>query len=326
VPYNYYNSERKVRYLERCRFAELTIPVIEQWFSKAAVVEADLGKDLAEFNRNEIVNLFKSFNGRSKQTLTTVSYFFSDYYSWCISEGYISNKSVINHYELNMIKSVIDEVLPIELIEDKYYRKQDIYDYLDRINDKANQFALYAVFRGCLGSKGEDILNLKMSDIDEENKTAKLHSGKTINIDDLFIKLAKEANAQTQYVPKEGATNFYGRLDYSDNIFILKSCGKCAPDETLSYIAFQQRFMLIRKQAGNRFINANNTYSNGLMNYIKERFNEMGVSLLNGFMIKANNQSYKYSKELDKFIAEYGSNLTGRMLRMRYADIIEYFE
>jgi hypothetical protein len=325
MPYNYYNNERKLRYLEKCRFSELTIPVIEQWLSKAAVVEANLGKDLAEFNRNEIVNLYKSFNSRSKQTLKTVTYFFSDYYSWCLGEGYISNKSVINHYDPNMAKSIIDEVIPIELVEDKFYRKQEVYDYLDKIYDKANQFALYAVFSGCLGTQGEDILNLKMSDIDENNKTAKLYSGITIKIDDLFIKLAKQANSQTQYIPQEGSSNQFGRLDYSDGIFILKSCGYNTPETPLSYIAFQQRYAVIRKQVKNRFVNPNNTYNNGLVNYVKERFEEMGVSLYDGLFIKINNQAYKYRNELEDFIKEYGSNMTGRLFRMRISKIIDYF-
>jgi hypothetical protein len=326
MPYNYYNNERKLRYLEKCRFSELTIPVIEQWLSKAAVVEANLGKDLAEFNRNEIVNLYKSFNSRSKQTLKTVTYFFSDYYSWCLGEGYISNKSVINHYDPNMAKSIIDEVVPLELVENKYYRNLEIYDYLDLIYDKANKFALYAVFRGCLGTQGEDILNLKMSDIDEFKKTAKLYSGKTIPIDDLFIKLAKEANSQTQYIPQEGASNFFNRLDYSESIFILKSCGNNPSDVPLSYIALQQRFGVIRKQVKNRFINPTTTYNNGLVNYVKERFEEIGVSLRDGLFVKANSQSYKYKDELEEFIKDYGSNTTGRMLRMKLTETIGYFE
>jgi hypothetical protein len=324
---------RKKRFIENCNYNEPTIPVLEMWFNKVAPIEKTTGKDLAEFTRDEIINLYKSFNLRSKQTLLTATYFFFNYYNWCLSEKYVTN--TINQFDPNMIKSVIDEAIPIELLGDKYYRKQEMYDYIDMVYDPVNKFILYAPFRGCLGAEGEDIIHLKLSDINEETKTVNLYSGKILKVDDLFIKLAKEADKQMLYQPDKEAINYYGRLSYDESSYIIKTCRTKSKDTPVRYPILQQKIRLIKKQTGNRFINLKNSYDNGLINYIKERFEEIGVTLRNGLYLKKNVSQYEYSQQLEQFISEFNkgvdikeinNGVTGRMLRRNLQDIIDYYE
>lgn len=332
-----YNIEdsinRKNRFIEMSNYNEPTIKVLEMWLKKVVPIEKMTGKDLADFTRDEIINLYKSFNLRSKHTLITATYFFFNYYNWCLHEKYVTNQ--INQFDPNMIKSIVDEVIPMELVEDKYFRIQEMYDYIDRVYDPVNKFILYASFRGCLGAEGEDIVNLKLSDIDKESKTVNLYSGKVLKVDDLFIQLAEEADKQTMYQPEADKVNYFGRFEYDESIYIIKTCRTKAKDTPVKYGVIQQRIRLIKEQAGNRFVNLKNSYDNGLVNYIKERFEEMGVSLENGLYLKKNLSQYEYSKELERFICDYNKGInaneinngvTGRMLRRNLKNIIEFYE
>lgn len=328
-----FNGDRKIDYLNTgCKYDEMTKPVIMMWFDKASVVEAatinsegEKGKDLAEFNLPEIENMYKSFNLRARTTLTTISSFFADYYNWCVVNGFVDNTNVQNFYASTMIKDIINRTVPIELIENKFFTDNILKgEYMPAINDETDQFTLYAVHSGVYGLEYEDLSNLKLSDIDQINKTAQLYSGLVINVDDYFIELAKKADEQTCYHPEGKAESWMNK--YDESIYILKTCRKKVANLPVSKQAIMTKFTTIKIQTGNKFLNGNTVYKNGIINYVKKQFkNNQSVTLKEALFRKRVNGDYFYSKELDQYINEFGSKMLGRALRQELKEIIDYY-
>ena len=330
----YYDKTKlqKKRYLENCKFEEPTRVVIDKWFRASAKIEEQEGTDLANFNRIQVINLFKSFNSKSRLTLASVSLYFSDYYNWCMVEGLVDQSNFTNQYDTKRVKSIIEEIIPVEMILNKIFTKNDIIEsYLEKVLDPVNKFTMYAPFCGIYGEEATDLINLTMNDIDEEKKVAHLLSGKEIRIDDLFIELAKSADAAKEYAPEGVNTvnnaNRGERYVYDESYYILKSCDTGKINVPISYKVLSTKYRMIQKQTGNKFLNGNNLYKSGLLNYIKEQFeNQHGISFKKALFDKKGRKEYTYAKELQEYINEFGSNMTVRMLRLRFGEFVDLYE
>jgi hypothetical protein len=328
----YYDKTKflKERYLNNCRFEEPTREVIDMWFRQAAKIEAQEQCDLANFIRPQVYNLLKGLNLRSKHTLKVICVYFSDYYSWCISEGLIDSGNIVNQYDLKMVANIIDELVPVELVVDKYFKEETVLQYKEMIPDKVNQFILYALFSGVYGLEYDDLTHLRIDDINETRKAVHLNSGKIISVDDIFIELAKEANKQTKYYP-EGVVEYAKRAtdrkryDYDPSYYIIKSCKGGTENLPVDSSVIMTRLRLMQKQTGNKFLNGVNLYRNGMINYITKKFAEQNVTFRQALLEKKGKREYQYGEEMQKYINEFGSNMTVRMLRLQIADYIELF-
>lgn len=330
---------QKQRYLDspNFRYDENAKVVIKYMFDGAAEVEEQEGMDLSLFNKPQVIRLLKSYNSRSKGYLRTVCNTFSDYYSWCLYEGYVDNTNVTNFYDYTIAKPIIDEVIPLQLIIDKYFIRKDIVRWENSIYDPVVKFILYAPFCGVYGNDAEDLIYLKIEDIDKVNKKTKLQSGKMIVVDDLFIELAENANKATEFYP-----DGFNRTDnskkpnqyvYDTSCYILKSCGQMTTDDPVSKGIVMNRFRLIQQLLENKFITGSNLYKNGLINYVKEKFETHDISLKDGIFLEVEKgerqfagNTYLYSNELQQYINEYGSNMSDRALRQQMKEIIGLFK
>jgi hypothetical protein len=293
--------------------------------------------DLSQFNKPQVVRLLKGYNSRSKNYLRLICSYFSDYYNWCLAEGYIDNTNFMNYYDYTIAKPIIEEVVPLRLIKDKCFLWLDLIEYKEQVPDPVNKFILYATFFGIYGSEYDDLVNLKMSDINEKQKTVKLKSGIIIQIDDLFIELAKAADKAIEYKPEgEGSSTFAkkpNRYVYDESCYIIKNSGTGVTNTPVSKTVIMNRFRLMQKQTDNKFINGTNLYKNGLINYVKEQFEKDGVALKDGLFLEIKKSertfagsTYVYTKKLQQYINEYGSSMTDRAFRLQLKEVIELYE
>lgn len=323
-----FNEFQKMRYLEspQFRFEDSSKEVIKRIFEIAGNFESFKDEDLSKFNRPQVIDLLKGYNSHSKMYLRLISGYFSDYYNWCLSEGLVDNTNVTNYYDYSITKTIIDELIPLELVEDKYFLRETVLEYKDKVLDPVNQFVLYAPFCGVLGNDWEDLSHAKLSDLDEENKTFKLYSGITINVDEMFIKLIKKADAATEYTPQGESGRVTKKNVYDSSCYVIKTCNMNRTDTPVTNIIMFNRMRVIQKQANNAFITGRNIYNNGLINYIKEKFEERNISLKQALFNKKNTYEYIYAKEVQQYINEFGSQITDRMLRMLIKEVIDLFE
>jgi hypothetical protein len=332
-----YNEFQKRRYLESEGFIheDGLKEVAQRIFETVSITEIQKGKDLSEFNKLQVIDLLKAINSRSKKYLRLVTSICFEYTNWQKIQGAIDNGN-INYYDYSIAKNIIDELVPLNMIADKYFNEDYIIDIVtNKIKDPLNKFLTYAPYKGVCGMNCNDLKQLKYKDIDEETKTVKLTSGKILKVDDIFIKLAKDADEATEYMP-EGTSyvqNDDNRIKnknafvYSNSDFILKSGGTVESDyKEVTQSLIIRRFNYIQQQVGNKFIVPSNLYKNGLINYIKERFEERGITLRQAFFEKEDKVSYVYTKDIQKYMIEYGAAPSDRTLRRELKEVIDLYE
>lgn len=76
--------------------------------------------------------------------------------------------------------------------------KKELLDVIDLLDNEQDKFILMALFNGIAGKQAQDLLNLKRTDIDFENKTINLPD-RVIHMDDYFCEITRSAIEQKTY-------------------------------------------------------------------------------------------------------------------------------
>jgi hypothetical protein len=321
-----FNELQKNRYLENCKYEPNTIESsIKVLFNKSELAEMHFEKDLCDFNRLEIIDMFKGFDSKSHRYLYGACLHFSEYYTWCQQEGLTNNN--INEFAKNMVWTIIKEVIPPEEISDKFFGFDQIIQYLNNLTDFRDKFVLYAIWLGIKGKNYSELINIKMSDYNEETKELSLKTGRKIKVDDIFYNIMWQADDSLYYkeleIENESKRFMY---KYVQNGYVLKSRNG---DEfnPVNPGLITTSLLRIKEECGNKFISQASVYSNGMINFIKNKYKEnYNIGLTEVFTKKDENGIYKYDTQTQDYIDEFGSKTKVRYLRNAISDYYEFLE
>lgn len=317
-----YRPEQKQAFLDYYKNykEDSTVQLVERIFNSTELVENQFDKDVSEFNQIEVLELLKSYNSSSPRRLMSNCKFLSDYYIWCSQvEKLVSG--IINPFNKSITDNMIDNIISKEDLNKKYFTKEHLIKELnDKVPDVTNQFITYALFNSI---KVEELINLKIGDLDFENNKVKLITGREIIVDTLFKHLMINANDQTQYFA-DGieVEDIKRRYTYGESDYVIKKCGvkECDVVRPL-YINF--RIRTIKEQMENEFISLSTLYKNGLVSYIKEQFAKKGVDLKTAILHPINGKLYTYDEETQQYIYDFGSKMEVKILRMEIKDYLD---
>ena len=299
---------------------ESTVQLVERIFNSTELLENQLEKDVSEFNQIEVLDLLKNYDSRSPRRLMSTCKYLSDYYIWVSQVEHIT-ESLINPFDKSITDNMIENIIPTGSLSQKFFTKEY---FINEINDKilevTNRFIAYAIFRGI---KVEELVNLRINDLDFENNKVKLFTGREIEVDTLFKHLMIEANDQVQYFA-DGIEleDKLKRFTYGQSEYVIKKCGvkECDAVRPL-YISF--RMSVIKEQMENEFISISTLYKNGLINYIKEQFAKRNISLKDAILHEKTGRLYTYNEDLQQCIYDFGSKMAAKILRLEIKDYID---
>lgn len=318
-----YNEEQKMRYLESesCKYEDATLESIKRYFNSLAPTEEYYKEDLIYFTRPQIIDMLKKVNSKSPKYLTTICIHCEDYYNWCLSEGIITN--VVNPYVYNMTKDIIEEIIPQSVVSRKYFKKDELLEYISKVFDPTNKFILYSLYQGM---SFDEIISIRIQDLNKEDNVLKLITGRVIKVDDYFIDLMEKANAM-EYYDVDGDTKIdkHGIYSYAQTGYVLKPLAR-GDNNQISYAMFGIRLNAIKKQAGNPYLSIPTLYKNGLINYIIGKYAEQGITLETALFDAINKKIYTYDKQTQKYIDEFGSKLQVRFVRHELEDYMDSFK
>lgn len=164
-------------------------------FNACGEYEEIVNKDVCDFNTNDIRGLLGWINTPSQNSLLMMYSVLSQYTTWRIQSGDVKDSQ--NHY-LELSTSEIVSYINTDLMMRTIYTREEILKISKDLENDSDKFLLLALFEGIRGVEGEDILNLKITDIDEENKIFHLKSRDFFPTDEL-IKLAYLSAGENDY-------------------------------------------------------------------------------------------------------------------------------
>lgn len=184
-----FNTNIKLDYIKlKMKNTSLPINYLEREFERVGEYEELLNKDLCNFTIQEIINYYKMRTTSYIDVLASLNSQFKLYTNWCLLNNYVSDNQ--NHYtEIN--KDILYECINIKKLSRNILTKKDITKLINSVINYRDKFIILAIFEGIKGKNFCEIINLKLDDIDEKNMTAKLCTGRTVNVSKELIEYAQ---------------------------------------------------------------------------------------------------------------------------------------
>lgn len=318
-----FNDDRKRWFIKDSDYIVSTIEIIERLFNSTEPIERQKKKDLCEFSQKDVIDLLRSFNSKSRRTLESKCNYLFNYYNWCLNKGF--TEDIENVFVLSSLKNVIEDLVPVNILSDKIFLFDDIDEMINDIPQVEYKLYIYSIF---CGLNIDDLIHLRMSDYNNKTNELKLYSGRTIKPDKLLYNLMWQTDSM-EYFDKDGTGSciegrYKFRYMYVKTEYVLKAAGsKSCSYDYISKSVYDNGIRYIQKYFNNKNISYVNLHKSGLINFIKEKYEEKGISIQDVFTKKINDRVYEHDSETQDYIYEFGEKITTRMLRMEIIDIID---
>lgn len=208
-----YNLEIKNKYLNQFENPE-TRDVYARLFKKAFEIEESKGKDLYNFNDQELeFFLGNILMPKTKESARTYCNVLANYIQWAIDNKY--SEQIVN--PIKRRQEYFYEFVQDNKMYFSYDEKQAI---IKTLLNKQDSFIIEALWHGIQGTKVSELVNLRMRDIDYNENIIALRNDsgditRVINVsedDEKLIEMAILAHRETEYY------RINGTVDYSQNL------------------------------------------------------------------------------------------------------------
>lgn len=162
-------------------------------------------KHLAEFSRDEIIEVIESKRVSSSRTIyNTVAYL----------------NLVIQIFNIRMEKIVADEIDSKKMLENEtegYFTRHEVQNICKRLKNPQDKFIIYAIFNGIYGVEGVNLRNLKRDDIDMDKK--RIYSRELIvDMDHFMYDICQDLLRTDKYYSSDEKTYFFNK----DNTYLIR--------------------------------------------------------------------------------------------------------
>lgn len=267
-----YNPEIKKRFLEKYPY-----DAYERIFLRSYVFEEALGKDLYDFNIDDIKRVLYELDPITLGSSRTNGRIITSYIDWAIKEGYRKNN-------INPLKTVQSEWFN-QFVNKKrklFITDQELEEIEVHCINAQDAVIVRALFEGLTVS---ELLNLKKTDVDYENGILKLKDDKkgerTLKVSEQCLKLIRQASEEIQYYKNNGQISEGTRREWTelvDNEYVLrpsitrtKKMGRA--DEFLIY----RRLDTIKKTLGFPYLTSKNISNSGKLKMARDLYLKEGA-------------------------------------------------
>jgi hypothetical protein len=279
--FNFYNPELKKAYLDTIK-KESTRENTGSILQRVKPFEEEKGKDVCEFNFNEIAELWGFFRFPSIRMAFTIVSIISKYIDFCIDNGQssINYNWAKSYFNLEGVKPFVSKVA----IKKKVVTKEDLKNIMEFCVNAQDKAIFMGRFEG-LGGRAkaenslEELRNLKLSDCNTETNyvIARKDDGNTrlVKVSKETMDIFIEAYNQKTYLVNNGSSRAKKKeLDLIDSEYILKS-GDIgtefnSEDSRVSAQLIRRRLKSIAKKYGNDFLTTSNILLSGMVDCAKQ--------------------------------------------------------
>ena len=193
-----YNQENKEWFLKSIDLSQYPPRWWERVFEKSYMFEKIKNKDLYNFTTPDIMEFYKFLDIGTLAPLIIYNSNLVKYAQWALNESLIIDGQ--NHFN-ELTSDILVNCLNVTKTQQSILSYEAFMDLINRkiVNDQ-DKFIFFCLFEGIKGKNYQEIVDMKLSDIDEDNLVVHLSSGRDINVSREFIEICKKADKQTIYV------------------------------------------------------------------------------------------------------------------------------
>lgn len=269
-----YNEEVKARYKQE-REQTVVVPqhALRLDFQKTASFEEQLNKDVYDFTVYEILNMYKTWNIKSIDTLYVINNRLSQYTQWALEQNLVADSQ--NHF-LEINRDMLLGCINMIAQQNRIVSREQMIAWCSRLPNACDKFIFLGLYEGLNGNNYEDFWNSSMDDIDKDRKIIRVERGE-VPISDTLIEYAEESNNTLELYPMSGDMGRITKLVENGKIIKLKT--NSIYDDPFHngkniYIAIVRvcKFLDI-----DRWYNTRQANESGIINFIKQSMKQYKI-------------------------------------------------
>lgn len=307
--YNYYNSERKERFIEeRYNTAILPYKSLENAFSKIEFYEKMVKKDACDFSTTEILDMYKILNFISINSLNVFNNHLSVYTQWCIQQNLVVDCQ--NHYS-ELTPAILRNQINRVFADKRLVSYDTLMEWKNIIPNPMDTFLIFALYEGISGKDYTEITYLKLSDFDGNRVT--LCTGRTIEVSPVLVQLAKEAAEQETYIALKGDGKPLP-LAEADTIFrSFRNADEAGDDFRKGRRVYTRITNILKYVGAESSVTANSIIDSGKLEFIARESEKHGLT----------RYAYVKSSHLDDYKNQFGCSFVYSRFVNKFKEFFE---
>ena len=277
----FYNKEQKEKYIE-------TVPknrmfLCERIFNGSYPLEKEKGKDLCDFTREEILELYSYLNVKTPSILRDINSVVRVYI-----KSQNKNDKALDDVDITLLRTKVNKVaIRVMLIS-----REDLLKALARSKENPlynpyDAFIILACFEGLENKNLSDIRDITIDDFYKKDKQyyAKLPSGRTVKVSDELYEYAKDSYLLTYRMKKHKngtVIQMYAESEYRGGIVKFLPIRKEGSDELIERNKKKSMYRYIQHQIEisnlPKYLTTTKALRmSGILDYIKKRCAELQI-------------------------------------------------
>lgn len=306
-----YNKDLKFKFLKESTSCENieeqkkgTVIFYKYVFQISSTTEDKLNKDIYDFKDHELRSLLNSYKNGSITSAQSVKSVLKQYLDYCVHNGYI---------EVNLLQDLSGYDDLIQFVdktaqEQKYISREQFEELIIKSINFQDKFSIAMPWYGFKGEKNCEIINLKVSDVNEAETTIYIENrNKIYKIDDYLMNIIIGAIKEDEYkkllLIEDSKSHNNINCKIYPNDYVMRVSGKQV-NEPAKQINVISRLNRIREDFGNEYLTTTSILNSGMLEELKKVYAKKGELEKKDWVDIGERYGYKevyWSKNKQKF-------------------------
>jgi len=263
---NFYNAEIKERFMDNVDLNKYPPRWWERVFEKSRVFEELYQRDLYDFSTSNIIDFFKFLDLANINNIIVYKLNLARYAEWAVSENLVADNQ-IHFNELSI--EILDGCISKARIDNSILTYEKMRSI--RFVNHQDAFVFWSIFEGIKGKDYEEIINLKLADINQVKGIVELCTGRSIKVSRAFIDECIYTDMEQEYITLKDADIVLPLLP-SEYIFKEKRMSRGVDKARTVYNTIVRNIRYFPELAND--VTARSIKDSGLIYYLNKRAEE----------------------------------------------------
>jgi hypothetical protein len=304
-----YNEVIKVQWIkEYLLYSNIASSAVYSTFGSSEKLEELFKKDICNFTKPEIEDLYKSIMAKSKERISVMNSVLKEYKSWCIQtdNGICYDKTpYFDILTMDDFKRYISR----NILENKYIGEETLISYLKEIDNPCDKLLLKLLYHGVKGKQLIEIINFSINQVD--GNVLHLCTGRDVTVDDETIQLINESLNTYEYYSYGDKPRKWELI--GDDVF--KGTKGVRSDSMASiYHRYTSKMVRFQNMFDNPELAMNRISISGMLNTLIKNAKQRNIQL----------DSFIKSKDAEPILAQYEFNRYPTKVLTIFEEYIDY--
>ena len=265
--------------------------------------EEKLQKDVSEFTKDEIIEMYTDMKSRSVYTLMNNNVILKAYYAWKKHYHGVCTDSACANMTIDDLKPCVDKNAS------KLLSREEITEIEDQLLNTTDAAILECLFQGVAGTSMRDITSLDDSMLDLKNKRLVFPDGRVFDITERLCYLLDDAFKEDVYICY-GETMREKRLNGKGKLFKDRDNSHAEDSDDRRFRAVYRKIQVIRDYVGIKELTMKGIAASGFLHSLRNGLHETGLGMKEFLQTDAGAQlmdryGYESSFRIDNIIHRF---------------------